>query len=206
MSDIVTMINNSYAEERLKNNPWHNSPYANFLKLGIDARGRLGEEIISQAINISNNSNIIINEDITNVNAKGKGIHYDMKINNKLIEIKTAYRDKANAWQHENLYVSASDIVVFVDFDYTGIYISVIPNEKLPLGKDSEIFGRKHGTLRKNKDDGYKLDFSLTTLSTFLKYGNNYSKFFNAEQATLSNIGDFVTERILNLCGNCLKK
>lgn len=84
------------------------------------------------------------------------------------VEIKTAYRDNQSHWQHENLYKNANvDTSIFVDFDYHFIYISVFPEESLPLGKDSIIFGKKHGTLRKNKDDGYKLDFTKTTFKEF---------------------------------------
>ena len=65
------------------------------------------------------------------------------------------------------------------------------------MGKDSKVFGRKHGTLRQNKDDGYKLDFSLTTFKNFANYGNAYSVYFDADEASLEDIGIFVTERIL---------
>ena len=46
-------------------------------------------------------------------------------------------------------------------------------------------------------DDGYKLDFSLTTFKNFANYGNAYSVYFDADEASLEDIGIFVTERIL---------
>jgi hypothetical protein len=197
MLEIEAMIQEAYIAEKEKNDPWHNSPYQNFLNLTIDARGKLGEQIISQAIAESNNNNIIIEEDISDVNAKGSGVHYDMKINGLLVEIKTAYKGKNNSWQHENLYVSAADISIFLDIDYQGLYITIIPEKLLPLGKDSPIFGRKHGTLRQNKDDGYKLDFSQATLKNFFTYEDEYCKYFDESEASLENIGHFITERIL---------
>lgn len=196
MLEIEAMIQKAYAAEKENNDPWQDSPYRDFLNLTLDTRGKLGEQIISQALSNSGNANIIIEENTSDVNVKGDGVHYDMKINGLLIEIKTAYRGKNNNWQHENLYVSAADMSIFLDIDYQGLYITVIPEKLLPLGKDSPIFGRKHGTLRKNKDDGYKLDFSQTTLKTFFVYGENYCKYFDESEASLENIGQFIAERI----------
>ena len=159
MLEIEAMIQKAYAAEKENNDPWQDSPYRDFLNLTLDTRGKLGEQIISQALSNSGNANIIIEENTSDVNVKGDGVHYDMKINGLLIEIKTAYRGKNNNWQHENLYVSAADMSIFLDIDYQGLYITVIPEKLLPLGKDSPIFGRKHGTLRKNKDDDINLIF-----------------------------------------------
>lgn len=196
MLEIEAMIQKAYAAEKENNDPWQDSPYRDFLNLTLDTRGKLGEQIISQALSNSGNVNIVIEEDVSDVNVKGDGVHYDMKVNGLLIEIKTAYRGKGNSWQHENLYVSAADMSIFLDIDYQGLYITVIPEKLLPLGKDSPIFGRKHGTLRKNKDDGYKLDFSQTTLKTFFAHGENYCKYFDESEASLENIGQFIAERI----------
>jgi hypothetical protein len=196
MLEIEAMIQEAYAAEKENNDPWQDSPYRDFLNLTLDTRGKLGEQIISQALSNSGNANLIIEEDVSDVNVKGDGVHYDMKVNGLLIEIKTAYRGKGNSWQHENLYVSAADMSIFLDIDYQGLYITVIPEKLLPLGKDSPIFGRKHGTLRKNKDDGYKLDFSQTTLKTFFAHGESYCKYFDESEASLENIGQFIAERI----------
>ena len=167
------------------------------LKLTIDQRGKIGENIVSEAIKQANNSLICIEEDVTDINIKGDGVHYDIKVNGQLIEIKTAYRGTGNSWQHENLYKNAATMSIFLDFDYNGIYVSIIPEDILPLGKDSKIFGRKHGTLRQNRSDGYKLDFSLTTFKNFANYGDTYSIYFDADEASLEDIGIFITERIL---------
>jgi hypothetical protein len=197
MSEIETMIHETYIKEQKSKSPWENSPYQELLKLTLDQRGKVGENIVSEAIKQANNNLIYIEEDISDVNAKGDGVHYDMRVNGQLIEIKTAYRGSNNCWQHENLYKTAATMSLFLDFDYNGIYISLFPEELLPLGKDSEVFGRKHGTLRQNKDDGYKLDFSLTTLKNFTKYGDTYSIYFEADEANLKDIGIFIAERIL---------
>lgn len=197
MLNLEAIINDAYEAEEKKNDPWRDSPYKNFRKLSIDGRGKIGELIISRAITEACNESIVINEDVSDVNKKGDDIHYDIKVNNILIEIKTAYRGNSSiSWQHENLYKTGVDMAIFLDFDYNGIYLSVIPETLLPLGKDSEIFGRKHGTLRQHKDDGYKLDFSPTTLKNLHAHG--YSYYFDIDNATLENIGKYIVERILN--------
>lgn len=195
--EIEAIIHDAYTKEQDSKDPWNGSPYKELIKLTIDQRGKIGENIVSEAIKQANNSLICIEEDVTDVNAKGDGVHYDIKVNGQLIEIKTAYRGTGNSWQHENLYKTAATMSLFLDFDYNGIYISIIPEDILPLGKDSEVFGRKHGTLRQNRNDGYKLDFSLTTFKNFANYGDTYSTYFDADEANLEDIGIFITERIL---------
>lgn len=202
MLEIEAMIHETYTKERANKDPWNNSPYKDLLKLTIDQRGKIGENIVSEAIKQANNINICIEEDVSDVNTKGDGVHYDIKVNGQLIEIKTAYRGTSNTWQHENLYKTAATMSLFLDFDYHGIYVSLIPEDILPLGKDSKVFGRKHGTLRQNKDDGYKLDFSLTTFKNFAAYGDTYSTYFDADEASLEDIGIFITERILAYVGS----
>lgn len=194
MNNTVPNIISKILDESKVDNPWVNSPYKVLLDLTIDGRGKVGEVICSEACKI--NPILTINEDISDVNAKGNNIHYDMKINNKYIEVKTAYRDGRNAWQHENLYKDSinCDYVLFVDFDYEGIHLSMFKTSDLPLSCDSEFFPGKHGTLRKNKDDGYKLDFSRRTFSNF---ENRHYQYLKAEDASLDNIGKFIGKELL---------
>lgn len=199
MLEIEAMIHEVYTAEQVQNDPWHDSPYRNLLKLTIDARGKIGEAIISEALHQANNPRIAIEEDYSDVNAKGDNVHYDMRINGLNVEIKTAYRGKSGSWQHENLYRNAADMTIFVDFDLDGIYFSVIPECLLPLDGYNSLFGgRKRATLRQNKDDGYKFDFSSTTHKTLAAHGDKYAKFFIADDASLSDIGSFISERILD--------
>lgn len=188
---IVNLI-----DEKLlnKDNPWEDSPYKNLPLLTIDERGKVGEEICSYACKTTS---LVINEDITNKNAKGDNIHYDMRINGIYLEIKTAYRDSSNTWQHERIYKNSEccDAVAFIDFDYHGIYISLFKIEDLPMQKDSQFFPRKHATLRKNQDDGFKLDFSRRTFSNFK---NRHSIYFSEEEATFENIGKFIEKELKN--------
>lgn len=195
---IVNLINKQ-AEKKVKEvNPWETSPYKNLLLLTIDERGHLGEEIFSNACHTTS---LIINEDISNKNTKDNNKHYDIVINNKYIEVKTAYRDNGNKWQHEGIYKNTDccDIVAFIDFDYHGIYFSIFKTADLPLNQNSEFFPRKHGTLRKNHIDDFKLDFSRTT---FKNFNNRHSIFLSEEEATFENIGKFIEKELLNYALN----
>ena len=158
-----------------KNNPWIGSPFEELYHMQADQRGKYGEELFSCVIHELGWN---IDADVTDQNKHTDGI-YDIKANNKRFEVKTSCLSH-NSWQHEPLYITdVCDIVVFIDFDYNHFYITMVKNEELPLDKSisiSKLFGKKHGTLRKNKDDGYKLDFSHTTISNLTKQ-NRCKKF-----------------------------
>lgn len=180
---FAEIINQAKKEQEEKMTFWKDSPFKNLLYLTSDYRGWVGEKAISSAFHeVSCN----IEEDITNVNSGDK---YDMKVNNCIIEIKTAYRDSNNSWQHENIYKYANvDYVIFVDFDYQNIIISVIPTNIIPFDKKDSIFGKK-ATLRKGKEDGYKFDFSRRTHQNLIN--NNLAKVFSSD-VTSEELGKWI--------------
>lgn len=160
---IVELIDEAVSNQ--ENNPWEDSPFKNLLKLTIDGRGRIGEEIVSQSLHTTSMN---FNEDITDTN---NGDKYDLIIEGQKVEVKTAYRDSRNSWQHENIYKNAAvDKIIFIDFDYNNVIITVAPASSIPFEEKNKTFGKK-ATLRKNKDDGYKLDFSMTTHKNLQKAG-----------------------------------
>ena len=184
---LVEIIKEATLEQDSKNNPWKDSPFKDLLTLKIDYRGLVGERIISESFHsISCN----IEEDITNVNS---GDMYDMKVNGCTIEIKTAYRDSNNSWQHENIYKNANvDYIIFVDFDYQNIIVSVIPTTIIPFDKKDAIFGKK-ATLRKGKEDGYKFDFSRKTHQNLIN--NHLAKVFSSN-VTSEELGEWIISMI----------
>ncbi len=171
----------------IEDNPWNNSPFKTLLTLSIDGRGKVGEEIISQAFHAIPCN---IQEDITDVNDGNK---YDMKVNNYTIEVKTAYRDTRNSWQHENIYRNANvDYIIFIDFDYQNVIISCVPTSIIPFDEKDKIFGKK-ATLRKAKDDGYKFDFSRRTHQNLIN--NNLAQVFS-QTATKEELGEWLINMI----------
>lgn len=182
---MKNLIENFCLEHREKDE-WTDSPFKGIKELTNDARGELGELIISKLFHYLNYE---INEDITNINRKEDG-HYDLKVRGKRIEVKTTCAVKQ--FQHEPLYKeNVCDIVVFLDFTYDRYWLTICKNDELPLGKDSVLFGRKHGTLRKNKDDGYKLDFSYSTIQTLIQH-KNCKEFY--DESSIKDLSFFVNE------------
>lgn len=197
---IPEVIENVY-EAHKSDDIWADSPFKRMKELTIDHRGKVGEQLVENALKSIDILPLVITETITDVNNKGDNVHYDLKLNNALIEIKTALKGSKNdSWQHENVYPSPiCDISIFLDFDIQNLYISIVPNNLLPLGKDSILFGRKHGTVRQNHIDVFKLDFSRTTLNTLSNA--NHCRSFSAD-ATAQEIGLYIKETLLTQCGN----
>lgn len=163
---ILEKLHNYYLQAHI-DNPWENAKFKDIYYMTNDGRGEFGEKLISE---IFHECGYTIDEDVSNVNIHPDG-HYDIKVNGKRIEVKTSCLSSSLMWQHEPLYKkNVCDGVIFIDFAYDVFYITMVKNDELPLDKSVEkLFGRKHGTLRKNKDDGYKLDFSYTTINTLIK-------------------------------------
>lgn len=168
MINMIESIN--YFIKSQNESPWNTAIFKDIYYLSNDARGKFGEQFISQLLHILNWN---IQEDASDKTIRSDG-HYDIKANNLRLEIKTACYSSNSSWQHEPLYDDdACDYVIFLDFHYNYYYLTICKNSDLPLGGRSNIkmFGNKHGTLRKNKDNGYKFDFSNTTIKTALNAG-----------------------------------
>lgn len=172
---ILERLHEHYLKTR--ENPWDDAVFKDIYYMTNDARGEFGEQLISDIFHALNYK---IDTDISNTNIHPDG-HYDIKVEGQRIEVKTSCISCGSMWQHEPLYrQDVCDLVIFIDFNYNEFYITVVKNNELPLNKTvAELFGRKHGTLRKNKDDGYKLDFSHTTINTLIK--KNRCKIFNSD-------------------------
>lgn len=184
---------NQFYKNYAKADSWETAIFANVKRMENDTRGQFGEQIISEALHL--NENFVFEMDSTNSNVHSDG-HYDLKVNGVRIEVKTSCKS-SNTWQHEPLYAEAvCDLVVFIDFDYDVFHISVIPSRDLPLGRPSQYFINKKGTLRKNKDDGFKLDFSAKTIRDLTSFG--LTRTFDSN-ATVQDIVDFIGGKLNEL-------
>lgn len=184
---------NSFYKSYCNADPWDIAPFSSIKKMENDTRGQFGEKIISEAFHLDSKNTFDM--DYGNGNHHEDGI-YDLKINNKRIEVKTSCHTKSFTWQHEPLYEKdVYDYVIFIDFTYDCFYISYVSREELPLSingakKVPTLFGTKKGTLRKEKMDGYKLDFSRKTISLLNQAGR--CKVFN-DLSTLEDIKNFIS-------------
>lgn len=171
---------------------WDGSVFEKIAKTNNDARGELGEIWFSEWI--KNLTTLTINTDRTNSSVKADG-HYDMKINNARVEIKTAVRGASKTWQHEPLYTNEfCDYVVFIDVDFDKVFLTIVHTNELPLVERSVIFPNRMATLRKNKDNGYKLDFSNKTISDLQKAGRCFTITF---ETAPTEIGSFIEQFLL---------
>jgi hypothetical protein len=162
--NIEDMLKETY--QRMEKNPWIDSPYEKINLLTNDTRGKLGEQILSK---VFHNIPCHIDQDISDNSIHEDG-HYDLKVDNLRIEVKTSANIKM--WQHEPLYTEEfCDLVVFLDFTPDSYYVSFLRTTDLPLGNESNFFPNKHGHLRPNKNTGYKLDFSNKTFKDLMKMG-----------------------------------
>lgn len=161
-------------------NLWEESVFEDLRFLGSDICGKWGEKFLNDILN-SYNLPVKWNGDSNTNTPDGK---YDMKVNEKRVEVKTSFRNtskpdakgkiKLSGWQHENIYKEFIwDKIVFIDVDTHAIYITVLDHNEMVFGIKHPIFDRKP-TLRQNKDDGYKFDFGPKTVKNGVKGGLTY--------------------------------
>lgn len=146
--------------------PWENSPFKFITKLTNDARGSWGEHFLANMLEKMYGCDVLW-DDAKNIN-QNDGT-YDLLVNGKRLEVKTAYIGKNNSWQHEGILCSKDeyDLLVLVDIDYSCVHITFITSKYIfewaPQQVQDPIFGKKF-TLRKKEEDKYKFDFSRRSI------------------------------------------
>ncbi|QNM93642.1 hypothetical protein H9M94_03550 [Mycoplasma sp. Pen4] len=145
--------------------------------LSIDQRGRVGEHFLRDVFQELNMNVEYIN------NAHGD---FDLIVNNKRIEIKTATLDTNQKFQHEGIKDSDKwDAVAFLDIAPNQIYLTIIPkvsfrfnvsyiNKNGVESKKGELnflnisqnihFRGKDGTNNRATGAGYKVDLKCSDL------------------------------------------
>lgn len=160
---------------KINKNIWEGSHFEGLKNMEIDTSGKVGEILLSTFLESDNN--VVFNGD-SNTNAEdGK---YDMKVNNKRVEVKTARIGSGNTFQHEHLKnTDECDVYVFIDFEPNCFYISIMNKD---INFDDYVTERSGGkgylhpifeksiTHRKGEDN-YKFDLSLSSLKKGLEKG-----------------------------------
>jgi hypothetical protein len=164
---------------------WKNSPLESLNKLKNDCSGKVGELFVEM---ICKNSSIpcTYNGDINS-----KDGTYDIIINDKKVEIKTAKLGKHKGFQHESLRSNGYDYLLFLDITPTSFYITILP--RFDLHNKSVILGRK-AHLRKGTTDVFKLDLNEKILDN-LVVGGFTIKVSNETQ--LSPLSEFITTHLI---------
>ncbi len=163
-----------------QNNIWKGSSFEEINDLKIDYSGKVGENSLYEFLKSNTNYDIEFNFD-SNVNAEDGT--YDLKVNNKRLEIKTARlgnppitkskkkrKSNTGTFQHENLHNGVCDFTIFIDITPKEYFITFLDLRNFNLSEKHEVFKTK-AHLRKNSDNRFKFDTSFTSLSRGISGG-----------------------------------
>lgn len=176
-------------EEILSRDYWIGSPFE-FLaqRGGADDTGKWGEMFMCQMISVLTYFNIEWGGDS---NKRGDGT-YDLWFfltgKKTRIEVKSSRFGKTETWQHENIirYGDPCDKLVFVDFEYSTVWITILDYKNVPPTTLTELyFDCKHpafgttpclrdGKTSKSRKDKYKWDFSPLHIERGVASGLTY--------------------------------
>ena len=163
---------------------WKGSPLESLDKLKSDCSGKVGEMFIDTLCK-KGEMPCIYNGDINSLDGT-----YDIQINSKKVEIKTAKLGKQKGFQHDSLRSDGYDYIMFVDVTPNDLYISI--SCRFDLRNKSELFGRK-AHLRKGTNDVFKFDLNEKILESIISKGCTIKV---TENTTLSDITSFFTVNI----------
>jgi hypothetical protein len=179
-------------------NYWKGSFFEEIVQLSNDERGKWGEQTLFKFIKELTDYNVEWDED-QNIN-NDDGV-YDLWINRPdgtkiRIEVKTASRGTGNKsnWQHENLYSSEKwDKLVFIDFEYSAIWFTVLDYSEVTFDSRHDIFGTKP-TLRNDQNDKYKWDFR--DKQVHLGVANGYTFCYDVNNTDDEQFSSFLKKKL----------
>lgn len=131
-------------------NQWKKSIFEKINKLKNDYVGKVGELLVFELCKLTE-INCEYKEDINSIDGT-----YDIIINEKKIEVKTARCGLLGSFQHENLRNDGCDYYMFVDIMPNHYYITILP--KFDLKQKCKIMNRTPH-LRDKTNGVYKFDF-----------------------------------------------
>jgi hypothetical protein len=161
--DIISNLANDELEKQNEGNPWNTSIFENINKLHANNSGRFGERFIKTLCDKLNISCSLSQKNATDGT-------YDLKINHKRVEIKTARLGKQGAFQHESLRNDGCDLYVFVDILPNELYITILP--KFDLNEKCSIMERTPHC-RKGTTNVFKIDWKENQLINSVKKGHS---------------------------------
>ena len=129
---------------------WKNAPLSDYKSLEIDKRGSFGERLIKDAMT-PRVRRIEYND--------GDQGDWDLKIENKKLEIKTSSIDKSGKFQNEGLKKYGNyDAVVFVGVEPEFVNIKCVKKENIDFDKLNSRENRKTGV-------GHKWDLKKSDMT-----------------------------------------
>jgi hypothetical protein len=168
---------------------WGRSPFSDIDRLKNDHSGKAGEVFMDKLCEQLNIPKVYDGDIIADDG------HYDIIINNKLVEIKTAREGKGGTFQHESLRNTGCDYWVFVDVTPSNIYITAIKSSDWNLkGTDRHPILEIGAHSRHSTTDQFKVD---TRVSSSLAKGINAGITLKIDSDTsLEDIRSFLNQHI----------
>ena len=184
-----TLINYPHTNE-----VWYKSPFKGLKEVSNDDRGEWGEDFLQKLI--SDVTELSVTWDGNNNTSNDDGI-YDIKVNKKRTEVKTAtvgYNKKTkkvtNTYQHENIYEEDIwDNLLLLDIKPEGFYITHIEYNDMCFGDEVHPILKKKSTKHLS---AWKFDTSRAVLQRGLENGYTIYVEVNSDGTfSTENIGDF---------------
>ena len=184
-----TLINYPHTNE-----VWYKSPFKGLKEVSNDDRGEWGEDFLQKLI--SDVTELSVTWDGNNNTSNDDGI-YDIKVNKKRTEVKTAtvgYNKKTkkvtNTYQHENIYEEDIwDNLLLLDIKPEGFYITHIEYNDMYFGDEVHPILKKKSTKHLS---AWKFDTSRAVLQRGLENGYTIYVEVNSDGTfSTENIGDF---------------
>ena len=192
------MITQSIAESHKdRTDYWKDSPFELLHALENDERGKWGEAFLHKLLTKAGVPNTWDGD----CNTDAEDGTYDIKLTASplsRVEVKTSLNE--SNWQHEPIYAAPRwDRLVLIDINYDHIFISVFTHSQLACilvpGSAKHPHLGKGATLRKDKEDGYKFDFSPATINNGLTHGYTFS--YDMNEPDDSGLLEFVRSKCI---------
>lgn len=151
-------------EEQEGCSEWSRGPLEKLNQLKPDYAGKAGEKFALKKLQ-SIGLEVEYQEDQIDTEAV-----YDLKIQGKKVEWKTARQGKQKGFQHENLRKNCNtELYAFLDiYPDSRMIFAVLKKEEMQWNCKNQLTGRKPH-LRKGADDQYKYDFGVSTHDKLLE-------------------------------------
>lgn len=187
-------INETLINYKHLNGVWKNSPFKQLKELTNDDKGEWGEDFIQKLVSYI--TKLSVKWDGNSNTSNDDGI-YDIKINKKRTEVKTAtvgYNKKkkkvTNTYQHENIYEEdVWDNLLLLDIKPEGFYITHIEYNDMCFGDEVHPILKKKSTEHLS---AWKFDTSRAVLQRGLENGYTIYVEVNSDGSySTENIGEF---------------
>jgi len=137
---------------------WEKSPFHKVKNTSCDTKGWVGECMVNKFAIFAGLDTVWDG----NTRFDDSIVSYDLMINNRRVEVKTATVGVRDTWQHEHLHPDNDfDFAVFVDFDFNDIYFTVFKRKYFDFDNSYiDIINRKMTP----HVGGYKITFTHNTI------------------------------------------